>query len=345
MKKIFLLILILAGLAGASILVFTDFFHTQHAARSTQHEKYTCPMHPQIIMDKPGSCPICGMTLVPVSPATLEKDKEAPKGSFFVSPERRQLIGIAADMVVEKPLLRSVILPGRIAYDSDLYVTENEYVEGLKQGSEAEVMQTILTKMKRLGISDAEIAQMKKTRKADTSLFLPKAGGPFWVYASLYEIDWEWIKPGMQAKISVPYDKSIVWEGEIEAVMPVLDAATRTAKARILVERSEQPVKPDTYVDVKIEKDLGMGLAVPASAVIDTGTRQLVFIDLGDGYLLPREVRVGAKAGDDYPVAEGLAAGDKVVVRATFLVDSESQLKAAIAGMGKEVPAEAGHKH
>ena len=340
MKKIILIIAALVAVGGVAFWIFHDSQSPAHE----QHTQYTCPMHPQIISDKPGTCPICGMNLVPVVSSNDEKQKKMPNGTFVVSPERRQLIGVKTETVSEKPLHRKAVLPGQIAYDQELYVTENEYVEGLKQGNEAEVMQAIVAKMKRLGISDEEIVRMKQTGKADEALFMPRASNPFWVYASLYEIDWNWIQPKMKAVIRVPYDKSIEWEGIIQAVTPILDPITRTAKARILVSpKGEKFFKPETYVDVTVEKDLGNQLAIPESAVIDTGTRQIAFIDLGDGYLQPREIRVGAKAGDDYPVIEGLTAEEKVVTSANFLIDSESQLKAALAQMGEKTPA--GHQH
>ena len=86
--------------------------------------------------------------------------------------------------------------------------------------------------------------------------------------------------------------------------------------------------------NVEIEADLGEGLVVPASAVIDTGDRLIAFVNLGDGHLEPRELKITAKTDDAYLVAEGVKEDERVVTRALFLVDSESQLKAAATDMG-----------
>jgi Cu(I)/Ag(I) efflux system membrane fusion protein len=116
-------------------------------------------------------------------------------------------------------------------------------------------------------------------------------------------------------------------------------------------------LRPDMWASVEMEVDAGQGLAVAASAIIDTGTRVVAFVDREDHHLEPRELKLGVR-GDDYvQVLEGLKAGERVVSRALFLVDSESQLKAAIAGMtggaaaatdsGEAKPATppAGHNH
>ena len=89
MKKIILIIAALVAVGGVAFWIFHDSQSPAHE----QHTQYTCPMHPQIISDKPGTCPICGMNLVPVVSSNDEKQKKMPNGTFFVSPERRQLIG------------------------------------------------------------------------------------------------------------------------------------------------------------------------------------------------------------------------------------------------------------
>ena len=95
------------------------------------------------------------------------------------------------------------------------------------------------------------------------------------------------------------------------------------------------------WANVEITAEMGEGLVVPASAVIDTGTRAIAFVDKGEGQLEPREVKLGARTEDFFEVLSGLTDGERVVSRALFLIDSESQLKAVVAGMG----AAGGHRH
>ena len=124
----------------------------------------------------------------------------------------------------------------------------------------------------------------------------------------------------------------------IENTQSVEIDAVDAALVPVVLDRSNAPtpIDPD-----KIEQNLGDVLSVPASAVLDTGTRNIAFVDRNDGHLEPREVKIGAKTDDYWQVLDGLKPGEKVVTRALFLVDSESQLRAVVAGMG----ASGEHKH
>lgn len=310
--------------------------------QSTVHgpEQYTCPMHPQVVQDKPGNCPICGMKLVPV-PKKAPEHKH-PEGALFVDPGRLQLIGVRKAPVEVKELTREVRLPGRVAYDQELFVTEQEYVQGLKLGVESEVLKTIESKLVRLGISAEEMDQLRATKKPDSALYLPDPHGPFWVYANVYEADLSWVEAGMKASVSLPKEPAVVWEGAVKQVAPIVDMMTRTATARIWIAQPVTTLKPETYVDVVLQKSLGKTLAVPSEAVIETGTAQVVLVDLGEGYLEPREVKLGLRAGADYPVLEGLKTGEVVLTSAHFLIDSEAALQAALKRFGG-MPE--GHQH
>ena len=342
MKRLILILAMVAGVLSllwwqrAKIPFFKNIFHEEVA-----NTKYTCPMHPQIIRDKPGKCPICGMTLVPMLESPSGHEHHHPDGSFLISPERRQLIGVQMAEITSKELQKELRLSGRVAFDKELYTTEQEYVSALQLGA-GDLLKVMELKLKRLGISPEELQQLKKTRKVDTSLFLPEANKGFWVYASVYESDLLFVSPGMSATIQLPANPNISFEGIVRQVEPIVDPATRTAAARIWVSKNSENIKPETYLDVILKKDLGNVLAVPADAVIDTGARQIVFVDLGEGYIEPREVKLGALAGVDYSVVEGLQVGEKVVTSAHFLLDSESQIQAAVKQFGKST---IGHHH
>jgi Cu(I)/Ag(I) efflux system membrane fusion protein len=114
-------------------------------------------------------------------------------------------------------------------------------------------------------------------------------------------------------------------------VAPTVKPDTRTVEARIDIDNAGGVLKPDMFVDVSLEGTPSAALTVPESAVIPTGERTLVFVDKGDGNYEPREVALGARVAGGYEVRRGLAAGERVVVSANFLLDSESSLRAAIA--------------
>jgi hypothetical protein len=109
-----------------------------------------------------------------------------------------------------------------------------------------------------------------------------------------------------------------------------VDTETRTAKVRLVFPNPDLQLKPGMFINVSIHLPMGRQLVVPASGVLQSGTRQIVFVDRGDGYLDPREVQLGARAGDDFIVLKGLNGGEQIVTSANFLIDSESQLQAAL---------------
>ena len=117
-------------------------------------------------------------------------------------------------------------------------------------------------------------------------------------------------------------------------IQPQVDATTRTLKVRLDASNPGTRMKPEMFVNVEFGVATTPQLIVPSEAVLDTGDRQTVFVDLGNGYLEPRQVVVGERFGDGVAITRGLSAGERVVSSGTFLIDSESQLKAAASGMG-----------
>src|SRR5262252_1821749 len=120
----------------------------------------------------------------------------------------------------------------------------------------------------------------------------------------------------------------------VSYILPQVDPTTRTLKVRLDASNPGTRMKPDMFVNVEFGVAGSPQLTVPAEAVLDTGDRQTVFVDLGNGYLEPRQVAVGDRFGDRVTITRGLSAGERVVPSGTFLIDSESQLKAAASGMG-----------
>jgi membrane fusion protein, copper/silver efflux system len=166
-----------------------------------------------------------------------------------------------------------------------------------------------------------------------------------WVLADVYESDLPSVRLGMRANLTVPYLPGKTWTGPVTYVAPTVEEKTRTIKVRVEVENRGEELKPDMFADVLLEADLGAGLVVSESAVINAGDRQIVFLDQEGGRLLPREVQLGAKVGGGFQVLRGLAQGDRVVTSANFLLDSESSLKAALSSMGSSSPSPPGHSH
>jgi multidrug efflux pump subunit AcrA (membrane-fusion protein) len=137
----------------------------------------------------------------------------------------------------------------------------------------------------------------------------------------------------MSAVIETPSAPGRKLRGQVTFISPTVEASTRTTKVRVEIDNPGGLLKPDMFADVSLHVNLGAVIVVPADAVIDAGDRKLAFVDIGEGRYEPRELTLGAKATSGYVVIAGLAEGEKVVVAANFLIDSESSLRAAVQAM------------
>ena len=153
-----------------------------------------------------------------------------------------------------------------------------------------------------------------------------------WVIADVSEQDLAAVEIGMPAKIQFKALPDEPFDGRVTFILHEIDPATRTGKVRIEVKNPEHRIKHEMYADAEIESGAKERerLAVPTSAVIDSGNRQVVLVARGEGRFEPRAVKLGARGDELVEIREGVAAGEKVVVAANFLIDAESNLKAAL---------------
>ena len=155
-----------------------------------------------------------------------------------------------------------------------------------------------------------------------------------WIHASFYDFELPWISEGQTADIELSYLPGVQLEGEVSYIYPFLRQKARDVHVRIIVENPDLELKPGMFANVQLSgRTLEDVVVVPSASIIRSGERTLVFIDRGDGQFEPREVRLGAEADDWVQVMAGLDAGERVVVSAQFLIDSESRLQEAIAKM------------
>jgi Cu(I)/Ag(I) efflux system membrane fusion protein len=155
-----------------------------------------------------------------------------------------------------------------------------------------------------------------------------------WVLADAYEADLPRLKLGTKATFALPALPNRAFTGRVIFIDPILDAKTRTAKVRLEFANPKGELKPEMFGEVTLQAAVREALRIPADALLDSGTRKVVFVALGEGKFQPREVTVGAASGDAVEVISGLSEGERVVTRANFLVDSESRLRASLAAMG-----------
>lgn len=151
-----------------------------------------------------------------------------------------------------------------------------------------------------------------------------------WIDADLYEFEAASAREGQTAVLNLPYNPDRRFEGEIAYVYPMLDPETRTLRVRIEFPNPALALKPGMYGDVNLALESAEGVLVPESAIIDSGTRQVVFVGLGGGRFEPRLVKVGIRDEGKAVILAGVRAGEPVVVKANFLLDSESRLRALV---------------
>jgi membrane fusion protein, copper/silver efflux system len=162
-----------------------------------------------------------------------------------------------------------------------------------------------------------------------------------WLIADVQEGDLGLIRPGAKARASMVAFPGRTFDGTVDFIYPTLASDTRTARVRIVMPNPELALRAAMYASVEIAAPAGGGavLAVPDSAVIDSGARQVVLVEKGEGRFAPRVVKVGARGGGFAEILDGLAEGERVVIAANFLIDAESNLKAALEGFSAGSPA------
>ncbi|MGD9803418.1 MAG: efflux RND transporter periplasmic adaptor subunit [Hyphomicrobiaceae bacterium] len=299
-------------------------------------------------------------------PAVMRRLVRPIRAPGVAKPDERTLLTIAlrADSFIEKlyvnetgrhvkkgePLFR-VYSPDMVKVQVDYRISTN--ASGNRDDAGA------LQRLSNLQLPQAVINELKRTREPVISFDWPspvsgvvmqknviegmmiKAGeemlrlvdlSSIWVIADVAEQDIGQVRVGSKAKVSFRAFPGEIFTGTVTFILHELDMATRTAKVRIEVGNPDHRIKHEMFADVEINAGEGEAerLVVPVSALIDSGNRQVVIVDRGEGRFEPRAVKVGARGDGNVEIIEGIKAGENVVVAANFLIDAESNLKAAL---------------
>ena len=159
-----------------------------------------------------------------------------------------------------------------------------------------------------------------------------------WVEADVYEEDLAHVRVGQPAKVTLDYLPGQAYDAKVSYVYPYLESDARTGRVRIELANKKLDLRPGMYARVELSAEIGARLQVPASAVVYTGPRRLVFVDLGDGRFKPEEVHIGVEANGMYEVLDGLKPGDMVATSGMFLIAAEARISTAAKYWDNEVP-------
>lgn len=154
-----------------------------------------------------------------------------------------------------------------------------------------------------------------------------------WIIGDIYEYELPLVSVGQNATVTLSYAPDVMLQARVTFIYPTVDLQTRTAKVRFELDNPDEKLKPGMYANLELKVPLGTRLIVPKDAVLESGERRIIFIHHGDGRLEWREAKIGQRSGDWLEILNGVHEGEHVVTSANFLIDSESQLKAAIGGM------------
>ncbi len=393
----------LLSIAGSWGITRSGLLASHAAHEPAGSELYVCPMHPTVVQDHPGDCPICGMQLVksgPTAPA-------AGLSLVEIEPRRQQLIGLrtvaatrgsiggawktVGRVVVDETRVRHVNLkiPGYVEriyvnylgkkvnrgdplfaiYSPELLSVQEEFLLALRtQGSLAKLggaagdgaglVAAARRKLELWDIPKATIDQLAQSGVPTKTLTLysPATGvvvkkdvvegmkldagampyeivdlSTVWVVADVYESELRFVKLDMAGTLTLAAYPNREFKGKVGFIAPLLEPQTRTVKVRLAFANPLGELRPEMFGEVVFAGMPHEGLLIPSDAVIDSGSEQIVFVTFGDGHFAPRQVKLGDGDGTQVEVLSGLSAGEQVVTRANFLIDSESRLRASLA--------------
>jgi multidrug efflux pump subunit AcrA (membrane-fusion protein) len=362
---------------------------------------YQDAMHPQIVQDEPGLCPICNMELtrvpvggatdagaVVIAPATLQnlgvqteivqvagiERQVRTTGTFEADERTREVVTLRVSGWVEELLVNvegQAVRRGQPllrVYSPDLVATQQEYLLAIRNrelfGTDGgdRLVQASRRRLQLFGVTDGQIAALARTGQVQTAvtIYAPasgtvvdkrvvegmevRAGEPLmeianlsrlWLQVNVPEQDLGWVTRGTRALVEVPTKPGNPIEGRVEFIYDDLDPDTRTGRARVGVSNPGGMLKTGMYATATlIGQPSEPYPTVSADAVLRTGQEAVVIVALGEGRFRPRRVSVGEEAGGRVQILAGLQAGEQVVTRAQFLIDSEARLSGALAALG-----------
>ena len=390
---------LVAGIFMGWILFHSSQVNNEKQTLLTETGKgtvWTCAMHPQIRMPKPGNCPICGMELIPV---VQNNSFPVDSDAVHLSKEAAELANVSTSVVTRQKAVKEVRMygkvqaderllqdqvaqvPGRIEqlavsvtgesvvkgqelaeiYSPELIAAEHELLETIKtKQSQPELYEASKEKLRHWKLTDNQIASIEsagivqnnfKVESNTTGTVILRQVNPgdlvsrgsvlfkiadlskVWVMFDAYESDLRFLRNGEKVAFTLQALPGIDYTGSIAFIDPIIDPVTRVAKVRVETDNRSGNLKPEMFASGIVYSNLDEGrnlLVIPASAVLWTGKRSIVYVKqpVDDAPVFKlREVELGPVLGERYVIIRGLSEGEEIVSNGTFSIDAASQLE------------------
>ncbi|MBD3168150.1 MAG: efflux RND transporter periplasmic adaptor subunit [candidate division Zixibacteria bacterium] len=403
MKNIIIITISLIIGFGAGYFIFVSGSNNAAKAVSDNTQLYTCGMHPEIISEEPGYCPLCGMKLTP------KKDGAGGNGSSItIDPVTTHNIGLTTETAQSRIITKTIRAFGKIEYaepmvktvnlktsgwaeklyidytgarvskgqallelySPELVAAQREYLSALKNSANlktvgtggnfdpGELVEASLARLKNWDISEDQLKALetngeitrnmvirspvngivieKKINSGDhimegKSIYRIADVSEVWAVGYVYEQDFPFLEEGQMAEVRVPNLPGELYKGEITYISPFLNNKGQI-EIRVNIPNRGLKLKPDMYAEINVNStERSNQLSIPLKAVINSGTRRLVYVEAGEGAYQARAVKTGAVGDDDYvEILDGLTRGERVVTSGQFLLDSESRLSESL---------------
>ncbi len=308
---------------------------------------YHCPMHPDYISEKAGTCPICGMQLVLVKGGDSHENQPQERVPVEIRPDQQRILGVTLSEVTGVPMERTIRVTGHVsmAPPSRMPAPEDGVVQEIYQNPGPSGALRMKADEPILSLSRPPETMIVRATGPLVLVSVPPPGSKaekgkdLYMYIDLSKIfvladvrssDIPFIKPGLAAKATIAAYPGKTWAGNVVEASQQFDERMQTLKIKLQFPNDVSEVWQGMLTNVEMRYPLGTVLAIPASAVIEDGKKTVVFVARPDDIFEPREVQIGLRANFYAEVKEGLSSGDRVVTSATFLLDSESRLRALV---------------
>ena len=336
----------LTGIATFVLFVFaTSLFAA--VQNSPGQRLYHCPMHPDFISEKGGTCPICGMQLVPAEGGESHENEQLERVPVEIRPDQQRVLGMALSEAAGMPMERTIRVTGHVsmAPPSRMTAPEDGVVQEIYQNPGPAGALRMKTGEPILSLSLPSDTMIVRAAGPLVLVSVPPPGSKaekgkdlcmyidlskIFVLADVRSSDIPFIKTGLAAKARIAAYPGKTWSGNVVEASQQFDERMQTLKIKLQFPNDVVEVWQGMLANVELADPIGTVLAIPESAVIEDGKQTVVFVARPGDVFEPREIQIGLRANSFVEVKEGLSSGERVVTSATFLLDSESRLRALV---------------